>query len=225
MAAAAEENTSEAPAKIAPIVPVDPAAFAPDYSNVNYDFTEQYAQDRAAFKLVPDAAQIGISVSDEKGASGVLLNASSEEGNTVDYYLNAMVAGNRIDITATEGAISKVSSSVSGDIEINDGAASFVPAVLTAMDPVDEIVIVTMEDGTEYNIHTVDEMMATMIVTDVNVADENAGVYDFAIDKFLYRVNTKGEIVYSALSDHRMRQFQHVVSEVGDGSGFYDHCK
>lgn len=168
-----------------------------NYSNVNYDFTEQIAAEREALALVPKEAQIPVSIADAKGATGVQLVASLEEGNTSDYYLNALVAGNELQLTAAEGAeIAAVSSSISGEIALTDKSASFVPAPIQAAAPVDEVITVTMSDQTEYKIHTVNESMPGMVITGSGVDAANAGVYDFAIDKFLLRVNTAGELVY-----------------------------
>lgn len=168
-----------------------------NYSNVNYDFSQQIAAEREAVKLIPESVEMNLAVSDEKGATGVQLVASLEEGNTTDFYLNALVAGNKLNFTAKEGTeIASANSSVSGDITVEDGSFSCIPAPIKAAEPVDEIITVTMSDDTEYRVHTVNESMPGMVITGSGVDAANAGVYNFALDKFLLRVNTEGELVY-----------------------------
>ncbi len=168
-----------------------------DYTNINYDFSEAIAEERAAMQIVPDAADIEISVADENGATAVSLAASVQE-STTDYYLNAMVAGNALTFTANDGyAIASATSSVAGDLEIaEDGSVTVIPAAIVAAEATDEVISITMEDGTTYDIHTWNELLPTFEVTGDGVSEDNAGVYSFAIDKFMLRVNTDGEIVY-----------------------------
>lgn len=168
-----------------------------NYSNVNYDFSQQIAAEREAVKLIPEALQINLAVSDIKGATGVQFTASLEEGNTTDLYLNALVAGNELNFTAAEGSeIASANSSISGDISVENGSFSCIPAPIKAAEPIDEIITVTMSDGTQYRVHTVNESMPGMVITGSGVDAANAGVYNFALDKFLLRVNTEGELVY-----------------------------
>ena len=176
----------------------EPASVAEiSYSNISFDFADELASEREALKLVPDAADISISVADEKGATGVVLVPSLDEANTTDYYLNALVAGNSLVFTpAKDAAIASAKSSISGDIAVTDGQASLIPATILADNPVDEIITITMEDGTVYNVHTLSEMIPGLVISGEGVAQENAGTYDFAIDKFLLRVNTSRELVY-----------------------------
>lgn len=168
-----------------------------DYSNVNYDFAEQIAAEKEALKLVPETCEIPLSAADAKDATGVQLVASLEEGNTTDYYLNALVAGNELVFTAADGAeITAASSSIAGDLTVTDGSVAFVPAPIQAAEPTDEIITFTMGDGTTYQIHTLNESLPGMVITGEGVDASNAGIYDFAIDKFLLRVSTEGELVY-----------------------------
>ena len=51
---------------------------------------------------------------------------------------------------------------MNGDITVTDGAASFVPAALDASEPTDEIITVTMEDGTEYKMCIRDSLKKEM---------------------------------------------------------------
>lgn len=168
-----------------------------NYSNVNFDFAQQIATEKEALKLVPDACEIPLSAADAKGATGVQLAASLEEGNTTDYYLNALVAGNELVFTAAGGSeIAAANSSIAGDLEIKNGSVSFVPAPILAAEPVDEIITFTMNDGTSYQVHTLNESLPGIVITGEGVDAANAGIYDFAIDKFLLRVSTEGELVY-----------------------------
>ena len=168
------------------------------YANVYYDYSEQIATERDAIKLVPDAVDIPLAVADVNGATGVQLDSSMDESNTTDYYLNAMVAGNELVFSAMEGsAIAGASSSISGDLEVKeDGTVVIVPAAIKAAEPTDEVITVKMKDGAEYRVHTFHELMPGMEITGEGVAAENAGVYNFALDRFLLSVNTEGELVY-----------------------------
>lgn len=168
-----------------------------DYANIEFDFAKEIAAERKAVKLVPDAAEVGIAVADEKGATGVVLTASHEEGNTTDLYLNALVAGNKLTFSSTgDNKITSAESSASGKLTVSSGEFTVTPATLKADTPTDEIITVTMADKTSYKIHTVNEMMPAMTITGSGVDKANAGVYEFAVDKFLLRVNTAGELVY-----------------------------
>lgn len=196
-----------------------------NYSNVNFDFAQQIAAEREALKLVPDLCEIPLSAADAKGATGVQLAASLEEGNTTDYYMNALVAGNELVFTAAEGSeITAASSSIAGDLEVKDGSVAFVPAPIQAAEPVDEIITFTMGDGTTYQIHTLNESLPGMVITGEGVDAANAGIYDFAIDKFLLRVNTEGELVYyrnlNSVGELMAENFQKQI--IGDGN-FYTY--
>lgn len=188
-------TATDAPA--APSAPAEPPAVESvaeiQYSNVNYDFAEDIAKERAAVSLVPAAAEIGLTVADAKGATGVVLVASAEEGNTTDYYLNALVAGNELVFT---GDIKSATSSASGALEVAEGTVKVTPAAIQATNPADEVITFVMADGAEYKVHTVNQLLPVMTVTGTGVAEENAGVYTFSIDHFMLRVNTQGELVY-----------------------------
>ena len=74
------------------------------YTNIYFDYTDEIAaldKKNSGF-TTPPAADIGIFVEDEKGATGVVLVAAPDSEG--DYYLNALVAGNALtfsgDITA-----------------------------------------------------------------------------------------------------------------------------
>lgn len=167
------------------------------YANVFFDFSEGIANEKEELQLVPEAAQIDLEVADENGATGVELVSSVDEENTTDYYLNALVAGNELIFTAKNNAqIVSATSSISGDIEVQDNSVTMIPATLKADEPEDEIITITLEDGTAYNVHTLNECMPDMTITGEGVSEENAGVYEFAVDKFLLCVNTDGELVY-----------------------------
>ena len=170
-----------------------------DYVNVPFDYTEQIEEQMNSVPMEPEAAAIPVSVFDAEGASGVKLTASQDTANTSDYYLNAYVAGNEIVIAPQDGQqIASVSSSVEGKaIDLDqDGTARVIPEAIDANEPADEIITVTMADGTEYKIHTVNELMPDLEIVNNGVADADKGVYSFSVDHFFLRVNTEGELLY-----------------------------
>ena len=191
------------------------------YANVYFDYSEQIAAERDAIKLVPDAVDIPLTVADVNGATGVQLASSMDESNVTDYYLNAMVAGNELVFSAMEGSgIAGASSSVSGNLDVKeDGTVVVVPAAIMAAEPTDEVITVSMEDGAEYKIHTLHELMPGMEITGEGVAPENAGTYDFSLDRFLLRVNTDGELVYyrnmGSVGEHIAENFGKQVTAGG----------
>ncbi|MCH5264634.1 MAG: aryl-sulfate sulfotransferase [Lachnospiraceae bacterium] len=197
------------------------------YANVNFDFAEQIAAEREAVKLVPDAVDIPLSVADINGATGVQLAASIDKSNTTDYYLNAMVAGNELVFSAAEGsAIDSANSSASGELEVkDDGTVAVIPAVIKAGKPTDEVITVKMNDGAAYKIHTLHELMPGMEITGEGVAAENAGIYDFALDRFLLRVNTEGELVYyrnmGSVGEHISENFGKQITADGGCYTFF----
>ncbi len=196
---AAEEEAEESAEEAAPEVLEDEVIVAIseiEYPNIYFDFEDDISEERAAMQIVPDAADIALSVEDENGATGVVIVASAEEGNE-DYYLNAMVAGNALIFTGSDdNAITAASSSAAGDLEVEDGKVSIVPAPISAADDSDEIISFEMEDGTNYDVHTRCEMLPNFEITGEGVAAENAGVYSFVVDKVLLRINTDSEILY-----------------------------
>ena len=162
----------------------------------SFDYSKLIAEQEKQFAVVPEAAKIGIAAEDEKGASGVVLTASKKYQG--EYCLNALVAGDKIALNATGD--NKVSSAVStnenSDIAIVDGKVVFTPAAINAGNPIDEVITVTMEDKTEYKVHTLNDMMPGMNIENNGVEKDDAGVYSFALDHFFLRVNTEGELVY-----------------------------
>lgn len=183
------ENSSDAEKGVAEI----------DYVNVFFDYAEQIEEQIDSVSMEPEAADIPVSVSDAEGASGVKLTASQDTANTSDYYLNAYVAGNEIIIESQDGQqIASVSSSVEGKtIDLDqDGAARVIPEAIDANEPADEIITVIMEDGAEYKIHTVNELMPDLEIVNNGVEEADKGVYSFSVDRFFLRVNTDGELVY-----------------------------
>lgn len=197
------------------------------YANVYFDYSEQIAAEQDAIKLVPDEVDIPLTVADINGATGVQLAASMDESNVTDYYLNAMVAGNALVFSAMEGsAIAGANSSVSGDLDVKeDGTVVMVPAAIKAGAPTDEVITVKMEDGTEYKVHTLHELMPGMEVTGEGVAAENAGIYDFSLDRFLLRVNTEGELVYyrnmGSVGEHIAENFGKQITADGGCYTFF----
>ena len=100
------------------------------------------------------------------------------------------------DALTFAGPIASAQSSAAGDLEVAEGTVTYVPAAISAMEVVDEVIAFTMEDGAVYNVHTIPEAFPALSVTGSGVAEENAGVYSFALDKFMTRVATNGEILY-----------------------------
>ena len=160
-----------------------------------FDYGDVIADQISEYPVVPNDADIDIMAEDENGASGVVLTAGKEAGN---YYLNALVAGDKIALNATgdNKAVSAVSTNENSDVAIVDGNVVFTPATIKADKPEDEVITVKMADGTEYKVHTVNEMMPGMNIENNGVADADKGVYTFALDHFFLRVNTDGELVY-----------------------------
>lgn len=167
------------------------------YQNIAFDHSEEisaYGAKSTDF-TTPAAPEAPITVSDANGATGVQLVASADTANTTDLYMNALIAGNELTFAGDiASATSQAGDGKATDLEVADGSVKFTPADISAADPVDEVVTLTLTDGTVYKIHTVNELMADMDIVSNGKAD--AGVYTFAIDKFLLRVNTDGSIVY-----------------------------
>ena len=176
-----------------------------DYSDGYFNYQKSIKAQKNALSLVPKAAAIEVQAADEKGVTGVEIIGSADQSNQTDYYLNAYVAGNVLKLTPDEGKkISRVES-IKGEKTTEEKTAdvteavkkgSFVPDTLDAGKPADQILKVTMEDGAVYRIHTMPETMPELSVVKQAVAEKNAGVYTFAVDHYLLRVNTKGELIY-----------------------------
>ncbi len=196
-AAPAEPVEPAAPAE--PVEPAEPAepsdVLAPEFTNINFDFADQIAAEKAATALVPAALEIPLSVADAKGATGVQLVASLDAEKVDDYYLNALVAGHELVFSA-EGEIVSAASSVSGELSVVDNTVTVIPAPINATTPVDEVITITLADGNVYNVHTLNELLPGINVAVANVDEANAGIYHFSIDKFLLSVDTNGELVY-----------------------------
>ena len=164
-----------------------------DYAKVEFDYADQIASEMAAVKLVPDAAAIELTAEDENGASGSVLIGSIDEANTTDYFMNAYVAGNAVNFA---GGIASAQSSVNGALPVANGSLSYVPAAIDGKAVTDEVITFTMNSGTTYKVHMIPECFPALEITGEGVEADNAGVYSFALDKFMIRVNTEGEIVY-----------------------------
>lgn len=190
-AAAPEGESGDSPAPEYAVMTCSPDEIV--YSNVEFDYTDQIAEEIASIPVVPEAAAIDLTVTDDLGATGVELVGSLAEDNAADYYLNTYVAG---DMLTFAGPIASAVSSVSGDLAVEDGAVAYVLAPISAMELADETILFTMEDGTEYTVHTIPEAFPALEVTGEGVAEEDAGVYTFCLDKFFLRVSTDGELLY-----------------------------
>lgn len=166
-----------------------------NYSNVNFDFADEIAALKEQVPLVPQAADIPLSVSEAGGASGMVLVPSVQDGHEQDYYLNAYVAGSELTFIGSQ-AIQSAESSVTGILDVTGDSFTLTPAAIQAEKPADEVITVTMEDGNVYRIHTVHELMPILTIPTAQVSESNKGVYDFAVDKFFLRVSTEGELIY-----------------------------
>lgn len=167
-----------------------------NYDTTTFDYAADIAQEKADTVLVPQAADIEISVSDANGATGVMLIPSRAEGNK-DYYLNALVGYDALKFTPKDGAaIASVTSSAGRTVNAANGSVSYVPALLNADQPVDEVLTVTMADGTVYTIHTLPEDFPDLQVTGDGVSPDNEGIYTFYTHNFMLRVATDGNIIY-----------------------------
>ncbi len=171
---------------------------AAKYANTYFDFTEEIAAFNAKSPsfTCPAAADIGVTVADEKGATGVVIVASSDPENKTDYYLNALVAGNKLLFEGRDvKSVSVSSGSGSTDIQVSGGKFEVTPRPINADEPEDEIITITKTDGSVCRIHTVNEYMPGMNVA-IGSKKPQAGVYTFLVDDFMLRVSTEGNIVY-----------------------------
>ena len=167
------------------------------YSNVAFDYSEEIASLMDEIAIVPEAAAIGLTVTDDSGMTGVELVGSLQEDNAEEYYMNAYKAGSTYAFSGQgEAAIVSAESSTAGALEISDGTVSYVPAAIDASAIEDEIITFTMDDGSVYNVHMIPEAFPALTITGEGVAENNTGVYTFALDKFLIRVNTNKELIY-----------------------------
>ncbi|MBQ9031442.1 MAG: aryl-sulfate sulfotransferase [Parasporobacterium sp.] len=198
-AALAEEAASdgESAGEPAPAAVITCSPEEIDYANVPFDYSDQIAAEEEGTVLVPEAAAIALTVTDEIGITGVKLVGSLEEGNESEYYLNAYAAEDPLTFTAQEGTeIVSADSSISGSLEVADGSVVYSPAELNAKELVDEVIAFHMADGSKYSVHTVPEAFPALEVTGEGTAEEQAGVYTFVLDKFLLRADTQGRILY-----------------------------
>ncbi|MCF0230407.1 MAG: aryl-sulfate sulfotransferase, partial [Parasporobacterium sp.] len=183
------------------------------YTNINYDFVEQIKADMEKLSLVPQAAEIGLTVSVPVGFDGLVLVPSMEEGNTSDYYLNVFYAG---DVTF-EGAIKSVSDSLHGDVAVEGGKA--LVSLAAIKDNTDQVITFTMEDGAVYNVHTIHQLLPKFEVTGSGVPENLYGTYDMSIDQFAITVNTLGEIIFyrdfSVVGEAMAENYQTQVTKEG----------
>jgi hypothetical protein len=175
---------------------VDTAA-ARSYTNIYFDYSKEIAAYNAKTTsfTMPTAANIGITVADEKGATGVELVAAAKDNKT-DYYLNAFVAGNKLTFTGSDikSAADQIGKTTT-NIAVSNGQFTITPRPISAGKPVDEIIVITKSNKSVCNIHMVNEFMPTMNITTGTVKPQD-GVYSFTVDRFILRVGTDGNIVY-----------------------------
>ncbi len=169
----------------------------------NFDFTERIQAEKAALQTVPQAANIKISASNAMGSTGVVLVPQYGAADSGQYYFNALVANDPVTFTAQDGAkiASATSSLESSDIKVStDGkTATFTPAPLkVGMNAAisDEVITVTMDSGEKYTIHTASEMLPKLFMTGAGVSEADKGVYSFAANNMLVRVNSDREVIY-----------------------------
>ncbi len=185
-----------------------------------------YASEIAAYNAksvdytVPAAADIGLQVSDAQNVTGVVLNSAHDTANTTDYYLNALAAGDELTFTGDIQSATDTRDGTETPLEVTDGTFTITPATLSAADMKDEVITVTMTDGAIYNIHTVHELFPTF---ELEIGSPDAGVYSFAIDKFLYQVNTAGELVYYRNVDHLAGMVENFAPQDTEDGLFYTY--
>ncbi len=194
-----------------------------NYANIGFDFAEDIAAEKETVATVPASAEIDVELSDTMGITGMVIVPALDAADTENYYLNAYAAGDELTLAAKDGAVIKSAvSSISGEIALADGAAAFVPAALDAADPVDEIITVTMESGEVYNIHTLPQAIPDMTITGEGVAEADTGVYSFAVDKFMLRVNTDGELLYYRnINCVGEQQVENFATQIAGGKTYY----
>src|SRR5690606_8439404 len=125
------------------------------YTNIYFDYTAEIAafdKKNTGF-TTPQAADIGITVEDEKGATGVVLVASEDSAG--DYYLNALVAGNALTFSGDIKAAAIEAGGKKTELTVEGGKFTITPQLISADNPVDEIITITKNDGTLLRIHTV----------------------------------------------------------------------
>lgn len=182
------------------------------YTNIYFDYTDEIAaldKKNSGF-TTPPAADIGIFVEDEKGATGVVLVAAPDSEG--DYYLNALVAGNALTFSGDITAAASETGDRKTELTVQDGKFTITPKPINADNPVDEIITITKQDGTAIRVHTVNDYMPGMqVIMNADVKPQ-AGVYTFLVDKFCLRVDTDGYIVYyrnlACLGDHSAANFK-----------------
>lgn len=171
---------------------------------LRFDYTEEIAE--ANFKTtsytVPEAANCGLNLTSATGATGVVLVSASDKTNTTDLFINAYVASDELTVS---GADIVSATKIYGDIEtpltVSDGQFSFTPETITVENQIDEIIQVTLTDGTIYQIHTIPEKIPTFEITANN--NPTSGIYAIAIDGFMLQINTDGEITYYRSMGHK----------------------
>lgn len=173
-------------------------------NELRFDYTEEIAA--ANFKntayTTPKEAAVDLTVESTCGATGVVLVNSDDAENTKDLFLNAYVAGDTLTVSGS--GIAKAVKEYKGTetpVAVVDNKFTFVPETLTAENYADEVIHVTLTTGEVYNIHTVPEKLPLFEITADN--KPAAGVYSMAIDSFMIRVNTDGEIVYFRAMNHQ----------------------
>lgn len=193
-----------------------------NYSNSYFNYSKEIdaLHAKSTDFTTPVVANIGISAEDEHGATGVELVPSVNKNDSTDYYLNAIVAGDKINFSGTDikSATDQVGTGTIENLNVLNGKFSITPEKLSADSPKDEVITITKSNGSIYKVHTLNDILPVMKISKGNQKPQN-GVYTFNINNFLLRVDTEGNIVYyrcmTALGKHTFNNFAPQDTEDG----------
>lgn len=176
-----------------------------DYSNVFFEenISDELKSEEFTTPKSDLTAKIkeetGISIVDSNGATGVELVSSIDENNKSDLYINTFIVGSNLNISvdAADGEEVTVSNNnADGTVDSISNENGLYKVELEGIDintDVEETISIKIGDKT-YTINTIHEMLPNIDTYSNGNAEE--GIYTLALDKFLLRVNTKGQIVY-----------------------------
>ncbi|WP_088225270.1 arylsulfotransferase family protein [Desulfosporosinus sp. FKB] len=189
---------------IAMMIPSSVLGAVDNARGLNYD-TFDYAADIAAMNpkndafTTPDPAEAyGITVTDDKGATGVQLSDPKSGADGKNYYLNAMVAGNDLKFKSKDlnfkDNVTVTYDGVTQPVKAAGKEFKFTPQPINIDNPVDEIINIAINADTTIHVHMVNDRFADFKVQ--QTTEPEAGVYTFAINGMLYRTDTKSNLVY-----------------------------
>lgn len=167
------------------------------YQNIFFDHSAEIAayQAKSTTFTTPKATVTALTVEASGGATGTMLVPSVVADKSSDYYLNTYVAGAELTFRGEiQSAYVAAGNGKKRELTVTDGAVSVTPKPVIAGEADDEIITIITTDGSEYRIHTIHELMAQLDIT--KNGETAAGAYSFAIDKFLIRLDTQGQILY-----------------------------